>query len=737
MSQRGNRLYNLLPAIYRQRDEMAGQPLQALLAVIENEFNLLESDMDAAYDNWFIETSDAWVIPYLADLVGIEDQTIFEQPLFGQRRLVANHVAYQRRKGLSSILAHISRDVSGWYAYVADLSERVAQTQSVKNVKLSRGRTLDLRQGEQAALLGTAFDRAARTADVRRVDADTQSGSLPGMVSKNALALYLWRLQSYPIRQAQAGVPTHCRRGYKSRQFTFDPLGRRVSLFIQPEAIDHLNQPMHPGHFPQPLTRAMLKADLAGTAPTPKRLDFSFEEESTSSRYYGPQREFSIWVNGCFIPAGEILSGQITDDNAAYWNTLMRGLKKEGKKKSVVVDPENGRFLLAKAVARQSVTVNYTYGCSNDLGSGPFLRSGADAADELARQNAIRIDILKSSTDSDPFEPIQTVSSLEKALDRWQELCDASRFERRQLPQAIIRFLDSGTYPLMSPLQPDLPSGSFLSIEAAAGERPTIITKGNPLGKAWSPEKGQDRRLRLQGLLVKGPVSLPKTNGGKLDFQIQGCTFTDPLDLHIPENVSFDFKISASMIDSVAVEIQTVPVGGTSGDDKQDAPHRGLLMIEDSVVGKRISTTNRSEHGYTFETGIQSSTILGDVQLSAVSQIRDSIVMGCLDVTNEFHQGQAVMQYSYAATTNIPDTARAYCFTLSQCRPQFTSTQPVHPGYAQLRLTGPAQIRNGASNGAEMGAFNSLQENRREANLKRMLPDYLPLGQKIGIFKFT
>ena len=208
-----------------------------------------ETDIDATYSNWFIETCDAWVIPYLADLVGIDDLTAVEPPYFGQRRFVANHIAYQRRKGLVTILAHIARDVSGWHAYVAELSQRVAHTQTVKNVKPAAGKTIDLRQGEQLALLGTAFDSAARTADVRRVDADTQSGAKPGLVSLNALALYLWRLQSYPVRQAQAGVQARIHRGTNTRHFTFDPLGRDLSLFIQPEAIENLIRAHAPGPF--------------------------------------------------------------------------------------------------------------------------------------------------------------------------------------------------------------------------------------------------------------------------------------------------------------------------------------------------------------------------------------------------------------------------------------------------------------------------------------------------------
>jgi hypothetical protein len=745
MSQNGNRLYHLLPAIYRQRDEMTGLPLQALLAVIENEFNKLESDMDAAYDNWFIETCDAWVIPYLAALVGIEDQTVFEQPLLGQRRLVANHIAYQRRKGMVSILGHITRDVSGWYAYGADLSKRVAQTPHVKNVKPSQGKTLDLRQSEQVALLGTAFDSAARSVDVRRVDAETQSRSLPGLVSPNALALYLWRTKTYPVRQAEAAP---VRGQERTGRFTFDPLGRDLSLFIQPEAIDNLNEPMHPGHFPQPLTRALLQADLHETGRRTGRLDFSLEDEQASSRYYGPQREFAIWVKGRLIPASEILSGEISSANTAYWLGLMNVLMGQGekKKKTVVVDPETGYFLLAQPAAPKEVIVNYTYGFGADLGSGPFVPAKPDAADKLARRNAVRIDILQSCVDSDPFERVQTVSSLKTALKRWQGLCDLAAGNQNDPPRAIIRFLDSGTYSLDGPLLPSLPGGSLLSIEATAGERPTIIVgPTSSEAKSVSAHGFFDRHLRLQGLLVSGPVVLPAMHGGKLDIQVHGCTFLNSLRLHIFNTTVIDLKISASILNSISVQVV--------GRRNLKMNRKSSLTIEDSIVRKNVSavlrefpenetgnteTTGReSTHVYVLETGIQRSTILGDANLSTISQIRDSIVMGCLNVEKTAEQPGVIMQYSYAAVTNLFKSSRAHCVTGARIQPTFTSTRPAHPGYAQLRLNCPVQIRNGASNGAEMGAFNLLQENRREANLKRMLPDYLPLGQKIGLFKVT
>jgi hypothetical protein len=51
-----DRLYELLPAIYRQRDEENGQPLRALLQVIGEQVAVVENEIDQLYATWFIET---------------------------------------------------------------------------------------------------------------------------------------------------------------------------------------------------------------------------------------------------------------------------------------------------------------------------------------------------------------------------------------------------------------------------------------------------------------------------------------------------------------------------------------------------------------------------------------------------------------------------------------------------------------------------------------------------------
>ena len=59
------RLYELLPAIYRIRDAENGEPLHALLTIMGDELARIEDDIAGLYDDWFIETCAEWVVPYI------------------------------------------------------------------------------------------------------------------------------------------------------------------------------------------------------------------------------------------------------------------------------------------------------------------------------------------------------------------------------------------------------------------------------------------------------------------------------------------------------------------------------------------------------------------------------------------------------------------------------------------------------------------------------------------------
>src|SRR6266852_5403659 len=128
-----DRLYELLPSVYRQRDAEQGYPLQALLRVITEQVNVVEDDIAQLYENWFIETCQDWVVPYIGDLIGYQPvheageaaditgtESLQLTKILSSRREVGNTIAYLRRKGTLTLLSQLALDVAGWPAHAIE-----------------------------------------------------------------------------------------------------------------------------------------------------------------------------------------------------------------------------------------------------------------------------------------------------------------------------------------------------------------------------------------------------------------------------------------------------------------------------------------------------------------------------------------------------------------------------------------------------------------------------------------
>lgn len=113
-------LYNLLPAVYRQRDIETGGQLRALMAVLELQYRALTQNIAALYDNFFIDSCAEWLVPYLGAQLGVtglgDPDLLFPE----QRALVGNAIAWRRRKGTPAVLQPLIRAASGWYATASE-----------------------------------------------------------------------------------------------------------------------------------------------------------------------------------------------------------------------------------------------------------------------------------------------------------------------------------------------------------------------------------------------------------------------------------------------------------------------------------------------------------------------------------------------------------------------------------------------------------------------------------------
>ncbi len=236
MSQSKDRLYNLLPAVHRQRDEEQGYPLKALLQVISEQVNVVEDDITGLYENWFIETCQDWVVPYIGDLVGYRPASEAGEPAEGSggqglnkilfpRREVANTIGYRRRKGTLALLEQLAQSVAVWPARAVEFYRLLRVAQHINHLHLDRGRTVDLRRGDALELLDGPFDRLAHTVDVRRIN----SHRTLGRYNIPSVGLFVWRLKSYSVTQA----PAYCM-DRDLNHFTFSVLGLDTRLFSKP-----------------------------------------------------------------------------------------------------------------------------------------------------------------------------------------------------------------------------------------------------------------------------------------------------------------------------------------------------------------------------------------------------------------------------------------------------------------------------------------------------------------------
>ena len=138
---------------------------------------MLEADLAQLYDDQFVETAAPWVLPYLADLIGITGLPSTTSAGLSPRAEVAHTIGYRRRKGTAAMLEQLARDVTGWPARAVEFFQLISATQYMNHVRSENQSILKVRGADRLEDLGTAFERATaaggadltHTVDVRRI----------------------------------------------------------------------------------------------------------------------------------------------------------------------------------------------------------------------------------------------------------------------------------------------------------------------------------------------------------------------------------------------------------------------------------------------------------------------------------------------------------------------------------------------------------------------------------------
>lgn len=736
------RLYNLLPVIYRQRDVERGEPLRALMNVIETEFHNLESDIAHLYDNWFIETCDQWVIPYIADLLGITGMNTHVIP--SQRTQVADTLAYRRRKGTIHALEQVAANVTGWGVRAVESFERLAGTQHLDNVRKAGG-SVDTRNMEQLAWIGTPFDTLYRTVDVRQVGStrerlrdENRWDRIPGKYNIPNVVLSVWRLQSYPLYRV---TPFHLGEG----RYTFDPLGLSAPLFNVPPTprAGHVIPPA--ATVPDVLRRKPLADELEDRRQ-------ALVEGAPHRPLYFELPVFEIYLDGSSmpVPPEQIaicdLSDRHIEEHDGAWprpegtrtHTEDRSGKTEDFAIKVGVDPETGRFLLLDGDAK-SVEVSYARGFSGDIGGGPYNRR---------RTFAVPTEIMWRGYVSKSYAGKETSSidggrfaTLGAALDAWGITGK----------DGIVKIMDSATYELEERLlvhaarktATEWETDSYtIAIEASERTRPTIR------GDIVVIDRKGGTRITLNGILLDGSLRL----GGNVQARIHHCTLRPVAGRKSIVGIEGDNSGLSVTIDSsivgpiflsyriagIAAEDSIIDgaggyaiVGAINGEKKISGP---MTMLDRVTVLGKVYVRSLSANDSIFADDVHTmSQHSGSTRYCYVPE--GSTVPRPYSCQPHLALSYQAAKLGYDTLEELPDDERA--LIAARVRPNFTSTLFGQPGYAQLDDRSAAEIDTGAEDGSEMGAFNMLRQHYRRSNLRIAIENYLRVGLSAGVEYIT
>jgi hypothetical protein len=718
-----NKLWNLLPAVYRSLDTnqvTSFGPLREMVNRIGKQAAILRRSIDRMWQDQSIETCDDWVIPYIADLLATN--LVANLNAAEQRLDVANTIYYRRRKGTVAVLEEIAADITGWDAKVVEFFRRMARTRhgldpaigfslqsgdAIEKLQLAEGLvgpitgtpiggTARLTNIYGATRVGSAFDEFFHTADLRYGQGRTGWYNIP------RLGVFLWRLKSFftgPVTPVQVNG---C-----DGWFTFDPTGRDIPLFARGGRTSdyYATQWVSPveSQLATPISQELFDADGFSAPASPPIASPPMMCQGTTSAV------LPLYPNSLAVyPTPAHFSTQDALDPCL-----------------IVVRPEHGRVHVL-ASPSEPVWLQYCYGFPDTTGAGPYSR-------RLVRP--------------DPSQPGTPT-----------KLCGGGTFAA-----------STGTYTINDSLTYDTPGDvtmiDDLTIMAADQKRPLLRFLPSPPGWTEWTITGSGGNLVLDGLFVSGADIV--LAGTFKSVKINCCTLDPGSAVGAAANAwiygsppsppgSSVFAISADGRDLVPCRLWIEATIGTltiarcvMGPVRTRALGEvDTVSISDSTVQAiprgdladvNTSPPDRADSALEINDGdvtLLRCTILGRAYVHRL-QASDSILN---DVTIVDDAQNGCVRFSCWATGSV--LPRQYeSVQTGAAAPLFTSTDFGQPGYCQLSQSADSQIippaetgtpaapptiLAGSEKGSEMGAFCLAQNSIKEEALLIKYREYMP-----------
>ena len=669
-------LYALLPAVYQQRDAALGiaggpGPLREIVEIVADQLGLIDAEIDQLYDDAFIETCQAWVVPYIGDLIGYLPLSATAPGVMSPRAEVANTILYRRWKGTATILEQLASDVTGWSAVAVEFFERLTTTQYVNHVRSFSLETVDVRNWQVASTVDTPFDQNSHTVEVRRIATNRGKYNIPN------IGVYVWRLAVY----SNIGAPSQAY-AIDDHRFTFDPTGIA-------------NEPLY--NIP-PLDRVPFTRTRQQDVPYALQRRI-VADPVMRPNYLGASPVFVIHDDlGHPIPSAAVDICDLSDWLTST-PTLTGGYL-------VAVDPQLGRIWLPNATTTP-VLVEYAYAFSGPYGAGFQHRP----ADPTPTTTTIKRDpatlgpstALGTAIGSTPL-PNETIAILYE-----DSVTDATATSISVGDNAtLVVRADDFRRPVLGPLT--------VTVATDPGKSATVVLDGLLLSAGLVIEGSGPLALTLRNATVRPAGS------AKPAIAWTGATGTLTVEKTLSGPISLDPNVDASISDAIvdaaggaaltagALTLARSTVFGTIA-------VREATLIENSI----LTATAKSER---LQSGcVRFSYLTIDSQVPQRYRCQPDTAIGT---------ALAAAVAADPSMTAAQQAALAAQVALTIV-PQFSALDYGDPAYAQLSEVCPVEITAGADDGGEMGVFHDLFTALREVNLGIRLAENLRMGLEAGV----
>ncbi len=499
-------------------------------------------------------------------------------------------------------------------------------------------------------------------------------GSGRGKYNIPNIGLFLFRINAYALTNTPAAKLNN---NAGDQRYFFDPLKRDMPLFNDPVSEDEITSLAQPINVPMPISRRVLHEDITATQA------LLLAGLNAESSYYATTRDRSIAIEtNAPVPVQQIVVCDLSDAGANWAH--------QPKPNTVAIDPKLGRLAFGTAPA-QPPRVSFHYGFSADMGGGEYPRAAT----------------------FDPDLPAQALAPGANIQNALNGLAG----------NGAIEIADSGRY------------AQTLSINAKAQQRIELRAKDEArpfiaLGGDMTIQGDVDSEVTLNGLLIAGGAI--NISGRIRSVTLRHCTLAPGATPSININTT-----------DVKVTLDHCIVGAIR------AVKGSEVVIQDSIVDA-LSETNvafaaADAKGAGGSLTATNSTILGKVHAEAMPLISNTILLATLATGDTWpfpihseRTQEGCVRFSYVPPgSRVPRKFECQPqdeVNAARVAPQFTSLRFGDPGYMQLSLRTPMEIRAGADDEAEMGAFHDLFQPQRETNLRVRLDEYLRFSLEAGIF---